>query len=383
MDCWVSFAPADLGHGWGNHCTCSLRLWKRHNSRIGQMSWWSLVVQIRRLGSHPPRLNCELRAPCWMWICVYRHKYFFVAYKCIYDIYIFTYRWLYYEYDHLYFVYTVILCIEEDQIIYVSLSINDLIEFGQELGYSHGVKLGIEMFFSWSHGHDLHSRKKIKKETRKLKIYTYTVGWHLWGDSLCIWIAQSPKHAWSLRRRSTKQRLSWGGCWIYPLPLASLWNVGFWWLDCFDDGWLNSEIRISTYFERDTFDFISFLIDYQSFRVLSISLVLCPYSWMLFIALVVALSLAHHHGTWKRWITSSVGPLRKLARTSHILRPSSWILTLQLWRCYTITVTISFLNLLGAPSQFVWKPLVGSKRSLGSTAPLQYRMYRCCGLMDM
>lgn len=172
MDCWVSFAPADLGHGWGNHCTCSLRLWKRHNSRIGQMSWWSLVVQIRRLGSHPPRLNCELRAPCWMWICVYRHKYFFVAYKCIYDIYIyiFTYRWLYYEYDHLYFVYTVILCIEEDQIIYVSLSINHLIEFGQELGYSHGVKLGIEMFFSWSHGHDLHSRKKIKKETRKLKI---------------------------------------------------------------------------------------------------------------------------------------------------------------------------------------------------------------------
>ena len=36
------------------------------------------------------------------------------------------------------------------------------------------------------------------------------------------------------------------GCWAYPLPLASLWNVGFWWLDCFDDGWLNSEIRIST-----------------------------------------------------------------------------------------------------------------------------------------
>ena len=69
----------------------------------------------------------------------------------------------------------------------------------------------------------------------------------------------------------------------------------------------------------------------------------------------------------------------KLARTSHILRPSSWILTLQLWRCYTITVTISSLNLLGAPSQFVWKPLVGSKWSLGSTAPLQYRMYRCCG----
>lgn len=57
MDCWVSFAPADLGHGWGNHCTCSLRLWKRHSSRIGQMSWWSLVVQIRRLGSHPPRLS--------------------------------------------------------------------------------------------------------------------------------------------------------------------------------------------------------------------------------------------------------------------------------------------------------------------------------------
>ena len=209
----------------------------------------------------------------------------------------------------------------------------------------------------------------------------------IFGGTVCVFgkTPESETCERSLRRRSTKQRLSWGGCWIYPLPLASLWNVGFWWLDsdCFDDGWLNSEIRISTYFERDTFDFISFLIDYQSFRVLSISLVLCPYSWMLFIALVVALSLAHHHRTWKRWITSSVGPLRKLARTSHILRPSSWILTLQLWRCYTITVTISFLNLLCAPSQFVWKPLVGSKRSLGSTALLQYRMYRCCGLMDM
>lgn len=49
---------------WGNHCTCSLRLWKRHSSRIGQMSWWSLVVQIRRLGA-----SFESgRAPCWVWI---------------------------------------------------------------------------------------------------------------------------------------------------------------------------------------------------------------------------------------------------------------------------------------------------------------------------
>lgn len=169
------------------------------------------------------------------------------------------------------------------------------------------------------------------------------------------------------------------GCWAYPLPLASLWNVGFWWLDCFDDGWLNSEIRISTLNETH-------LTSYHVLQTTRVSeffqFLWCfvrihgRFFYCIGCCTLIGIIIIENQ---KNDQPVQLDHSEKLARTSHILRPSSWILTLQLWRCYTITVTISSLNLLGAPSQFVWKPLVGSKWSLDSTAPLQYRMYRCCG----
>ena len=80
--------------------------------------------------------------------------------------------------------------------------------------------LGLRCFFSWSHGHDLHSRKNIKKETRKLKIYTYTVGWHLWGDSLCIW--KNPRVR-NMRKKSQEKIYQAEALlgWLLNLPTAT------------------------------------------------------------------------------------------------------------------------------------------------------------------
>ena len=100
MDCWVSFAPADLGHGWGNHCTCSFA-----SMKAAQFTNWTDVLVVIGGSDTETRVASSKaesqKFPCWVWICVYRHKYLFVAYvyKCFvaYCVYIsiFTYRWLY------------------------------------------------------------------------------------------------------------------------------------------------------------------------------------------------------------------------------------------------------------------------------------------------
>lgn len=140
-----------------------------------------------------------------------------------------------------------------------------------------GLNLGIEMvFFSWSHGHDLHSRK-INKWISK---YINQTDWiSTWGDSLCIWI-ESETCLKSQEKIYQAEALL--GCLLnlptvtgFPSKCRILMIRLLWW-------WLIEQWDKNIYFEWDTSDFISFLLDNQSFRVLSISLVLCTYSWQLF-----------------------------------------------------------------------------------------------------